>query len=511
MATRPGFAQFSDLPRGLPGTPAESGDAPRAIWFPPQHLAQSHFWTYEPGKIALGVLHQNDGNMAHIGLSDNRHLMTIAGTRAGKGTSVIVPNLLLYPGSVLVLDPKGENASLTAARRGQGEDIPAGGLDQKVYVIDPFGVATVPDPYRAGFNPFDALDPDSDHFIDDCDSIADALIIESSGNENANYFDNTARMVLRGFIAWVAEYENLGMERSLATMRELLFRPETAPRDGTSPPSLRDITLEMVQHPDVAHGLPAETGAALAGMGERSRGAIMSTIHQNIAFLQSPPMIQALSSDMRAPDLRAWKDGQMSIYLCLPATRLHRHRRFFRLFLNLLLTAVEQVGQPDHEEADHPAIMFLDEMHVLGHMQSLETAAGLIAGYGVRLWSIFQDISQLQHIYGKRWETFMGNSGLLQVFGLNDLGTLKYISERLGQSTTLSISQGEISRGQTVQGFTGDTISLGVASLLTPDEIAYFFSSRTDNQLVMFPGAAPIFMQRLPFFDPFYQDYRVAS
>ena len=508
MATRPSFAQFSDLPRGLPGTPAESGNAPRSIWSHPTQLAGSRFWAYEPGKVVLGALHQGD-SMAHIGLRDNRHLMTIAGTRAGKGTSVIVPNLLLYPGSVLVLDPKGENATLTAARRGQGENIPAGGLGQDVFVIDPFGVADVPDHYRAGFNPFDALDPDSDHFIDDCDSIADALIIESSGNENANYFDNTARMVLRGFIAWVAEYENLGMERSLATMRELLFRPETAPRDGRSPPSLRDITLEMMQHREVAHGLSAETGAALSGMGDRSRGAVMSTVHQNIAFLQSPPMARALSGALRAPDLRVWRGGAMTIYLCLPATRLHRHRRFFRLFLNLLLAAVEQGGQPDPKADSLPALMFLDEMHVLGHMQSLETAAGLIAGYGVRLWSIFQDISQLQDIYGDRWETFMGNSGLLQVFGLNDLATLNYISERLGQSTTLSISQKEMSQGQSVQGFTGDTISLGGAPLMTSDEIAHFFSSRTDNQLVMFPGAAPIFMQRLPFFHPFYQDYLV--
>lgn len=506
MAGNARVLQFSDLPRGRPGTPEASGQTARALWLPPDVLARSSECAYESGKVVLGAVMGGD-DLTHIGVRDNRHLMTIAGTRAGKGTSVIVPNLLLYPGSVLVLDPKGENATLTAARRGQGEDVPAGGLSQKVYVIDPFGVAQVPDHYRAGFNPFDQLEPASKTFIDDCDSIADALIVKSSGVENANYFDNTAKMILRGVIAWVAAYKDLGMERSLATVRALLFRPESGSRDGTSPPSLGDLTLEMVQNPEVAHGLPAETGAALVGMSDQGRGAVMATIHQNLAFLQSPPMIQALSSGLRAPDLKAWKDGRMSIYLCLPATRLHSHRRFFRLFLNLLLTAVEQAGQPDQHDTGPPAIMFLDEMHVLGRMESLEVAAGLIAGYGVRIWSIVQDIHQLRDIYKGRWETFLGNAGLLQVFGLNDLGTLEYISKRLGTTSVLSVSTSEISRDDAARGFSGQSSTAKEASLLTPDEIAYFFSSRTHNQLVMLPGIAPMFMQRLPYYHPFYQDY----
>ena len=48
-----------------------------------------------------------------IGWKDDRHALTVAGTRAGKGASLIVPNLLLYPGSVLAIDPKGELARIT--------------------------------------------------------------------------------------------------------------------------------------------------------------------------------------------------------------------------------------------------------------------------------------------------------------------------------------------------------------------------------------------------------------
>ena len=61
-------------------------------------------FTYRDGMIFLGAA--ADGTL--LGLDDNRHCLTVAGSRAGKGVSVIVPNLCLYPGSALVIDPKGE-------------------------------------------------------------------------------------------------------------------------------------------------------------------------------------------------------------------------------------------------------------------------------------------------------------------------------------------------------------------------------------------------------------------
>src|SRR3546814_15511086 len=42
------------------------------------------------------------------------HLLTIAPTRTGKGVGTIIPNLLDYPGPVVCIDPKGENARITA-------------------------------------------------------------------------------------------------------------------------------------------------------------------------------------------------------------------------------------------------------------------------------------------------------------------------------------------------------------------------------------------------------------
>lgn len=468
----------------------------------PIDTLRSHpFWQYEPGKVFLGA----SGDQL-IGIADNRHLLTIAGSRAGKGTSAIVPNLLLYPGSVLVLDPKGENATLTAERRGLGRSIPDGGLGQDVFVIDPFCVADVDDEYRSGFNPLAGLDLNADEFIDECDAIADALVVQEGKGDNSHFYD-TARLVLRGYIAWVVAHPEI-IDKSLNEVRRLIFAPRVPSDDVEEDESFIDIpdlndpklTFDQLNaymriDESFAHGVPFEAASTLASMGEREFGSTMSTIRNQIGFMSSPPMAQVLASGQRAPDLKDWKLGNTSVYLCLPASRLHRHFRMFRLFINRLLGAVEAVK----DVPSPPALMILDEMHVLGHMKALETAAGLLAGYGVRIWSIWQDIAQLKQIYRDRWETFLGNASIFQTFGLNDLGSLKYVSERLGTSSTLTISQSEQSINQAALGFTGQSRSIQASPLLSPDELAYFFSRQSGNQLIVYPGADPIFLQRVSY------------
>jgi type IV secretion system protein VirD4 len=484
--------EFHDLPRGIPHSVAEAGEAPRALWRAPETLAGNPNWQHEAGKILLGSLDQNV-----VGVADNRHLLTVAGSRAGKGTSAIIPNLLTYTGSVLVLDPKGENASITAERRGKGRGVINGGLEQDVYVLDPFSVADVHNDMRAGFDPFANLSPDSPDFIDDCDSIADALIVTQPDNKN-DHWNSSARLVLRGFIAWVAaapEIEN----RNILEVNRLLFLA----LEGDDENSLAFVLAEMQLSSHVAHGIPTQAANTLVSMGERERGSVLSTIRQNLAFLSSPPMAHCLSGKLRSPDIRQWKFGGQSIYLCLPAGRLHRHFRFFRLFINQLLSAVEI----ERDVPVTPALMVLDEMHVLGHMEALETAAGLFAGFGVRIWSIWQDLAQLKHLYKTRWETFIGNASVLQFFGLNDMTTLEWVSRRLGKSSVLKISQNEQAMETAAQGFSAQSRSIQETPLLSPDEIAYFFSRESNNQLIIFPGSDPIFLKRLPYYEPYFQGF----
>lgn len=88
----------------------------------------------------------------------------------------------MWPGSVVVIDPKGENAMVTARRRGGGSQY-CDGLGQIVRVLDPFGVTRLPDNEKASFNPLDALDPVSEEAIDEAARIADALIVSEKSSD----------------------------------------------------------------------------------------------------------------------------------------------------------------------------------------------------------------------------------------------------------------------------------------------------------------------------------------
>src|SRR5262245_23871611 len=112
-----------DIPRGLKG---REDSLPRTRWAEPDELAATD-WNYSPagGGLFLGY---RKGRT--LGWKDDRHALTVAGTRAGKGASLIVPNLLHYPGSVLAIDPKGELARITGRRRKE--------LGNKLVVVDPF-------------------------------------------------------------------------------------------------------------------------------------------------------------------------------------------------------------------------------------------------------------------------------------------------------------------------------------------------------------------------------------
>jgi type IV secretion system protein VirD4 len=99
----------------------------------------------------------------------------------------------------------------------------------------------------------------------------------------------------------------------------------------------------------------------------------------------------------------------------------------------------------------------------------------------------------------------MGNAGLLQFFGNNDLTTLDYISKRLGRSTILTVSKGEQSVEQSAGGFTGESTQLQTSELMTAEEVGRFFSRQSEAQLLFWPGADPIAIDRVQYFkDPFF-------
>ncbi|WP_237067081.1 type IV secretory system conjugative DNA transfer family protein [Loktanella sp. M215] len=151
-----------------------------------------------------------------------------------------------------------------------------------------------------------------------------------------------------------------------------------------------------------------------------------------------------------------------------------------------------------------PTLFLLDEFAALGRLEAVERAMGLMAGYGLQLWPILQDMSQLKDLYGARANTFIANAGVQQVFGVNDFETAKWLSQTMGQATTgyqtQSTKLGE--DPSTSHNVTG-------RDLLTPDEI---MQMPPTVQLLRIQGQPPAVVQKLRYYaDPEFAGLFVAE
>lgn len=417
---------YADFPRGMPGLsgPALLGTA---VWG-----TTAPMW--REGYIRLGA--DADGNT--VGHDDDRHVVTVAGSRAGKGRSVIIPNLLSWPGSCVVTDPKGENATCTAAHR-------VARPGHRVAVLDPHGAADVEPSMRVSFNPLDLIDGDADEAIDIAAAIGDAMMVDS-GNGSDIHWTESARSILEAVILHVATTEN-GAARSLVRVRQFLTLgdPDYADMlnadagDGRSEEVLpfdalwRSMSASLAANRAVRDVI-AGAANSIREMGDNERGSVMSTARRNTKFLDSRWIQHCLEGGVDALDIDALKTAKagLTIYVCLPARFIPTHARFLRLVLNLILYRMEALGLAK-PSCGHPVLCILDEIAALGRMDAIEKAAGLMAGYGVKIWSVWQDLGQLKNLYRQSWETFLGNAGILQFFANSDMTTLDWLSKRLGQ------------------------------------------------------------------------------
>ncbi|MFC6643333.1 MULTISPECIES: type IV secretory system conjugative DNA transfer family protein [Sulfitobacter] len=411
------------------------------------------------------------------------HLITLAPTRAGKGVGTVIPNLLAAERSVLVIDPKGENARIAGeARRRFGT----------VHVLDPFEVSGMP---SAAYNPLDRLTPDSLDLGEDAASLTEALVMDPPGQVTEAHWNEEAKAILGGLIMFCVCHEDRD-RRSLATVREYL----------TLPPEKLRALLELMQDSDAAGGLIARAANRFLGKADREAASVLSNAQRHTHFLDSPRIAKVTArSDFHFSDLR---HRITSVFLVLPPNRMDAYSRWLRLLVSQALqdiardaeASVKPLSGPAGAQGDTqrlrtPTLFLLDEFAALGRLEAVERAMGLMAGYGLQLWPILQDMSQLKDLYGERAGTFIANAGVQQVFGVNDFETAKWLSQMMGQETA---------------GFQTDSFKPGDSpsfsnnitgrDLLTPDEIMQL---RPENQLLRVQGHATAVAQKLRYYvDP---------
>ncbi|MFD1328875.1 type IV secretory system conjugative DNA transfer family protein [Mycoplana ramosa] len=483
-----------DIPRGIATRFLNQQSVPQARWQDPAQLARSPAVAYDcnrPGaRVLVGALGE-----CLIGIEDNRHVLTVAGSRAGKSV-MLVANLMFYRGSVLALDPKGELANLTARRRAA--------LGQDVHVLDPF--LTCRDhvaPYRKRYNPLAMLRIDSDTVIEDAGMIADALVVPSAGKDP--HWDESARNFIEGLILHIASDASFEGRRTLVTLRDLLRDAMIAAEGDDEVFALEDAMFANAERlsrssdtDDLANAIES-AAREFYEKPDRERASVLSTARRHTKFLDYKAMRRVLSGhDFDLADLKRAARGQ-TLYLCLPASRMGLCNRWLRLFVNQMLDAMER----ERAKPAAPVLVCLDEFPVLGHMRQLEDAAGQIASFDVKLWVFLQDWGQGKALYGERWETFAGNAGVLQFFGNNDLMTMEYVSRRLGKTMVAVTREGEVGPDQSAAGLSGRSESIELHDLLTPEEVSRLFAraDRLKRQLVIWAGYHPMILQRVEYFD----------
>lgn len=439
----------------------------------------AHFASSEEVRRTLGssvgliVGRENRRGGQLLRYAGQAHLLTIAPTRSGKGVGAIIPNLLTADRSVLCVDPKGENARVTARARAKFGP---------VYVLDPFGVSGQP---SAAFNPLAGLDPDSPDLAEDAALLADALVHDPPGQGGEAHWNEEAKALIGGLILYVVCNEGPEV-RTLSTVRELL----------TASPQEFRVMLEIMQKTTSAGGLVRRAANRHLGKSEREAAGVLSSAQRHTHFLDSVRINWTMaSSDFRFADL---KETKATVFLVLPPERLDAYSRWLRL---MVAQAIHDLARSPARPAA-PVLFLLDEFAALGRLEPVERAFGLMAGYGLQLWPILQDMHQLWSTYGKNAGTFVSNAGLVQIFNVADVETASWVSKSIGATTMSYQTAGTSTSRGAMQMFetksTSTSTHLSRRELMTPDEIMRLDSSL---EILLRQGAAPAIAAKVRYYD----------
>ncbi len=422
----------------------------------------------------------------------DRHLATMAPTGAGKGVGVIIPNLLNYPYSVITVDPKGENCNYTAAYRSEE-------LGQQIICLDPFRESIWGKKNGTHhFNPLDGIPANFQDAFDPCMDIVDIVFTKQMVGDP--FWINRAKNLYLGFLIYVCtapEYNdrshpNYSPElRNLSTINHLFSIPAEDLMVYIKKISVSDLPLDIKKFANEI---------LTAAASEKMLVSIMETLKSEIQIFHSPEISSAMShSDFSYDEVVS---GRATIYMIIPSEKLEAYSKWIRVVITMFIRRAIAVRKTDLARANEEKVLFLiDEFANLGRLDVVRKAYSLVRGYGLKFWIIFQDLSQLQPLYKENWKSFFSNSGVIQVFGTNDIDTAEYISRTIGETTVISISTSKNkSNGQSSSTGRGTSRSEQKRRVLNADEVRRLPG---DQQIILIEGENPVLANRIRYYsDP---------
>ena len=411
------------------------------------------------------VLGRKGGRFLTFGGSE--HVIVEAPTRSGKGTGIVIPNLLTWQGSVVVLDVKRENYDASAGFRAH--------YGQDVYLFNP----TDREGRTARYNPLAYINRDDpDDVIIELQKIATMLFVAPDHGEA--FWANGARTGFSGVGAWIAETSDEPLTMG-AIYRHL--------NQGDA----RGFFQKELNNPRLNLSVGCRTALAdFAGGSDNSFADVKKTI-TNVLGLWLNPLVDAATaaSDF---DLRLLRKKPISIYLGVSPDELDRIAPLYNLLFHQLIDL--NVRELPNETTPIPVLVILDEFARLGRASMIASAFSYVAGYGIRLLPVIQSRSQLRGVYGEHVaDEIVANCGVEVAFTPKELRVANDLSERIGY-----VGQDSVTKSLTINGLLANrskSISEQRRALLLPQELMQFSA---DKLILLRGGIPPIVGSKIAYF-----------
>ncbi len=385
------------------------------------------------------------------------HFLTISPTGGGKTTGSIVPNLLDHPGSVFVVDIRGETVAKTAnARRLMG---------QRVVVIDPYNLTDG----QWGIDSYNFFDrvtnfTDSIDVDDRIQRIVTALMFDPQGRmSNEPIWDNATKNLLTGLISYVVKYlpkerhnlievldilnySNSELEWFIAELTATIEQDERSSRDRLLK-GLVKILTEGKGKTKITDNALIQAQTLMSWVGNKSFEKILEYSTFTFEDLQK---------------------GNMTVYLVIPEEYIKNSTSWVRLLIESAIFSMKDIyssrGMSTANLPQKDRVLFLlDELPSFGQLDIVSEGMATLRGRGINLWLFIQNISQLDDIYGEnKAKTIIGNAASIQLFNSNELYELEYFVKLIGeeffdvQSVGFGITE---TTGQSIAKGTSNTVS----------------------------------------------------
>lgn len=435
-----------------------------ARWMTPKEAQEIQLFQHDPhqGSIILGK-----NTRGHVAcLNRQGHVLVLAPPRSGKGLGFVLPNLIGYWGSMIVTDPKGENAAVSYAYRKDD-------LKQNVVVLDPtqklasYGIQPPIPTHR--FNPLSVFDQANYvEAVDDIERIADALLVAKESEKEQHWRDG-ARSYLKGLLTFLVFFME-PKDHNLIMLSRLASGLETP---------LDDVFLILThnEHPDpVMRDVIAKSGAWWDKVNLKERASFVSVALRSLSWLNSPVWHNHLSgSDFHPYDLKA---GKTTVYIVCPFEKMEDYSPWFRLVLSSCIVAVLRAPK----RSPIPTLFMLDEYAAtIGRLAVLEDSIPYIEGMGGRFAMIFQYLSQMQKLWPEpEYHGIFSSAGAHVFFNVSDQYTADYVSKHMGKygaQTTSPSGPNFVQR-----------------DLLTPDEV---LTLPPNDEIAFIRGYRPAWLTKL--------------